>query len=385
MTPKDIQNKLDQCLKHIQEEGIANLPQVIHDLDYLMNQRREEEKQLTLGEQYLNSSDFFETTQNYYLELLKQYIKVFYQVDLKVEDDPDIMLAGIAGYIPDLDLLKVSATGFSLGGRNKTSSMQAIFHETRHKFQHDAYKARTPEEALEYPGNMILLAKEAAYLDSKDETFYRTNYPLLYTETDADEFGFMAVRILLENLIRRYKHDGKQLSMEDEIMLRKLQKMMIEDSVLDEQRFYENNRFTARVRREAMGIDPPTGEFVNGDEKEDRLIAVDKYFKTHPELIMEYPIFNLVMGKDYDEIIRDRARLMKEKPEQAERLYQCIMASDPMLYIEDCIREVKEYPLQRFLEKHPKLAEYYPEELKTLAAKTDHPMIKQLIASTNQL
>ena len=75
MTAKDIQNKLDQCLNHIQTEGLKNLPQVIHDLDYLMNQRHEDEKELTLGEQFLNSSDFYETTQTYYLELIKQYTK----------------------------------------------------------------------------------------------------------------------------------------------------------------------------------------------------------------------------------------------------------------------------------------------------------------------
>ena len=336
-------------------------------------------------QQYLNSSDFYDTTQAYYLELIKHYIKDFYQIELKVEDDPNIMFLGIAGYLPDLDVLKVSSMAFALGGRNKTSSMQSVFHETRHKMQHDGYRAKDVEEAFQHPENMILLAKEDAYIDSQDEEFYKTNYPLLYTETDADEFGFMAVRILLENLIRRYKHQGKQLSMEDEILLRKLQKMMIEDSVKDEERFYETNRFATKIRREAMGMDPPTGEFKIGDEQQDRLIAVDQYMKTHPELVMEYPILNLVMGKDYDEIIRDRAEYMEKEPEKASRLYQCIIASDPMLYIEDCIREVKEYQLQKFLEKHPKLVESYPEELKALANKTDHPMIKQLLASVNQL
>ncbi len=385
MTPEIIQNKLDTCLKHIQKDGLKNLPQVIHDLDYLMNQRIEEERKLSLGQQYMHGSDFYEATQNYYLELLKQYMREFYQMNLQVVEDPNIALAGIAGYDHITDTLKVSINGFLSGGRNKTSSMQTIFHESRHKMQHDSYRAKDIEEALQYPENMIILAKEEAFITGQPEAFYKTNYKDLYVETDADEFGFVAVRILLENLIRRYKHQGNELSMEDEITLRKLQKIMIEDSSKEEQDFFEANRFTTRARREAMGIDPPTGEFEIDGEKQDRLIAVDKHIKSHPELVMEYPLLNLVMNKDYDEIMRDRAALIEERPEQIDRLYQCIIKTDPMLYIEDCVRNVKEYELQGFLKKHPTLKEHYPEELKRLAEKTNHPAIKQLIASINQL
>ena len=385
MTPEIIQNRLDTCLKHIQEDGLKNLPQVIHDLDYLMNQRIEEERKLSLGQQYMHGSDFYEATQNYYLELLKQYMREFHQMNLQVVEDPNIALAGIAGYDSITDTLRVSASGFLLGGRSKTSSMQTVFHEARHKMQHDSYKAKTYEEAFEYPENMIILAKEEAFITGHSEEFYKTNYENLYIETDADEFGFVAVRILLENLIRRYKHQGNELSMEDEITLRKLQKIMIEDSSKDEQRLYDANRFTTRTRREAMGMDPPTGEFEIDGEKQDRLIAVDQYIKSHPELVMEYPLLNLVMNKDYDEIMKEKASFIESRPDQAERLFQCIINTDPMLYLEDCIRNGKEYELQVFLKKHPTLKEHYPEELKRLAEKTDHPAIKQLIASINQL
>ena len=385
MTIQAIQDKMDQCLSDMKTEGIHNLPQLIKDLDYLMNHRLDEEKQLTLGQQLSCGADFYEQTQTYYLELLKQYLKEFLQVEIKVEEDPNIALIGIAGYSPEEDAIKVSPTSLLLGGRNKTSSMQSIFHETRHKIQRDAYKKDNIDEVLDYPENMILLAKEFAFLGGQDDDCYKTNYPLLYTETDADEFGFMCVRSLLGNLLIHYKEEGNTLSTEDEISLRKLQKQMIEDSSKDEQRFFDTGRYSTKIRREAMGLNPPSGEFEIAGEKIDRLIAVDQYIKTHPEVTLEFPILKLIEGKDYDEIIRDRTAAMEKEPEKAVKLYQCVIQSDPMLYLEDCINEGRDYQLNQFLEKHPTLLISYPEELKKLAEKTNYPLLKQLIATQTTL
>ena len=382
MTIESIQQNIEKCLKHIRENS-GNLPQIIKDLDYLMNQRKKDILQLTPEQQLSVGAKFFEQTVAYYLELLKKYAKDFYHITLRIEDDSMIALAGVAGYDSESDTLKVSTSGFLMGKNHKTAPLETILHEIRHKNQHDAYQKKEIKEILEYPENMILLAKENAFLKGQGTKFYQTNYEKLYTEIDADDFSFVGVRILLEDLLRQYKEQGKELTPEEEIALRKLQKIMITESAESEKE--NRNRQNTRTRREAMGIDPPSGEYIIKGETQDRLIAMDLYIKNNPELVLEYPILTLIMNKDYEGIIKDRTKAMEINPERAEKLYRCIIQSDPILYIEDCIRNGQEYPLQKFLKEHPTLPEYYPQELKRLAEKTNHPMIIQLLATKNTL
>ena len=407
MTKEEINKRLDQCLTNIKEQDIvSNFPQLLKDLDYILNKYPEDENSLPLVEQFNYGVEFYEKVMDFYLEFVKKYMKSCYGKEIEFVKDNQIALAGCAGYDAKEDIIHVDSFGFLLGGNEKTSMLQTILHESRHKLQNDAYHEKEIDSFLQYPENMILLLKENIFERDHQEDnrkFYRENYNDMYYEIDADLYGNWAVRNIIQELFKQYVKFAKEhqikIPQELEPLLLKIQNDITTDSYKAEEKQREFRNRSVQVQREAVGLEKiSTVLQVNGEE-EDRLIAYDKHIKSHPELVMEYPILKLIMDGDkpkpYEQIIRERRELLdtyKDKriisnaipndttyEERIIRIYDCIILSDPILTIESLIADNEQEELQSFLLKHPTLVDNYLEELKEIAERTNNNIINQLV------
>ena len=340
---------------------------------------------------------------DFFLAFVKEYMKKMYDQDLKIVIDDQIGLLGCAGYDSNAQEIKVSSFGFAMGNNNKTAMLQTLFHEIRHKHQHEACEAKDIEAFLQYPEENFLLLKEMVYsLSQEDEvTFYKTNYHNLYTETDANYFGFYAVRNMLLNMLEEYLKYAQEhhieVSPDFKMKVLKLQKEMIEDSKAEEKDMSERDSFRTNIKDELLGIKVIESTYLEQGEEKDRLIENDRYIKTHPELQLKYPILQLIMDgerpKTYQEIMQQKKELLSKYQgvipnciptretyqRRIESLFQYIIQTDPMLYIEDLIREQRKDKLQEFLEKHPTLSKVYKKELQELYERTNEEMIKSIL------
>ena len=320
--------------------------------------------------------------------------------------DNQIALAGCAGYDPTNDVIHVDTMGFLIGGNNKTSMLQSVFHEVRHKLQNDSYHAKTIDDFLMYPENMIMLFKEDIFenLHREDNRrFYRDNYNDIFFEIDADSYGNWSVRNMISELLKKYveyaKENGIKIDSNLEDIIARVQSEIIKDSYEAEEKQREFRNHSTQVQRETLGLQDINSTIQINGEEQDRLIAYDQYIKSHPELVMEVPILSLIMDGDkpktYEQIIKERRELLEKYKDKREipnaipnkttyeeriiRIYDCIILSDPILRIEHYIAVDDQQELEEFLQKHPTLVDCYSKELKEIAERTGNNIINQLI------
>ena len=108
-------------------------------------------------------------------------------------------------------------------------------------------------------------------------------------------------------------------------------------------------------------------------QKVDKLIAIDKYIKSHPELQEESSIFRLIFDGDrpktYSEIINDKKNLLSSNvhvSREIEELYEFIIKSDPVLYLTHLVATDQKDILPQFLDEHDTIFSEYPEEIQEI-------------------
>ena len=120
-------------------------------------------------------------------------------------------------------------------------------------------------------------------------------------------------------------------------------------------------------------------------QKVDRLIAIDKYMKAHPEYQEEYPVLRLLFNgstpKTYEEIIADREMYKQNRPqeeqEHIDKMYSEIISLDPILALSHALATNDIYMLKVYLYHHPTILTEYADELQALRAK--YPALDQII------
>lgn len=400
MTKEDIIQRLNSCNACVNSENrIETFPELMHSLNYVFNELSEEEKALSPEEQLAYGAEFFDKKVDFYLGLVKRFLDYFYGMKINIVKDDNIKSAG---YNFDTKELKVSPIAFSLREKNITSVLEDIFHEVRHKMQVDSYHAKSIQEFCKHSPNSMILLKE--YLYEQTHKIEENNKRL--QEVDADIYGFWAVKNMIAELSREYLDyaEANKVIIPTDTMkeIINLQRQIKKTVSEDEKEVQSLGRLDPIIRQEALGREPSETLLRINNEDKDRLILYDKYIKENPDLQREYPILKLILlgqkPKDYKQIMKERAYLLDHftgfieraipKPTPYDlritKMYESIIKSDPMLYMEDLALMDRTVDLNSFIQKHPTLPEMYREDISLLAEKTNNEILKY-IAKENVL
>ena len=118
-------------------------------------------------------------------------------------------------------------------------------------------------------------------------------------------------------------------------------------------------------------------------EKKDSLIVVDKFIKTHQEIIEVVPILQILWKEDKIKTYED---LMTEKKQcNNSIIFDYIIKSDPMLQLSEYIEENNIEKIRFFLMKHPQILDEYKDDIiDFLEKKEASNEIKELFHLTKQ-
>lgn len=404
MTREDIIRKLDSCNACVSSENrIETFPELMDSLNYVFNELQEEEKALSPEDQLAYGAEFFDKKVDFYLGLVKRFLDYFYGMKLNIIKDDNIAFSKSAGYNFETKELKVSPLAFSLREKNVTSVLEDIFHEVRRKMQMDSYHSKSLQEFFKHSPNSMILLKEYLYEQAhqeEDRKFFYENRNKMLQEVDADIYGFWAVKNMIAELSREYLDyvEANHLVIPTNTMqeIIGLQRQIKSTVAEDEKEVQAAGRLNPFIKEEALGRVPANTLLEVNGELKDRLILYDKYIKENPKLQSEYPILKLILvgdnPKSYKQTMKEKNYLLDRftgfiekaipKPTPYEvrinKMYECIVKSDPMLYVEDLALMERTQELNEFLQAHPTLPEMYPKELQELAEKTDNALLKYI-------
>lgn len=385
MTVKDIVNKQDLAIQNLNQENfIENFPNILNDIQYIYYGIKSDRSQLSEIDDFLNGLTITEKSIEYSALLVKQYIKLKYNIDLKIEKNDTYDLSMVSGgYSNKEDVIKYSTMGISLGSNNTLSFIQTFLHEARHKIQHTSYNESDVSELLKFPPNMIILAKDYVFESSNPENnreFYIANYNNLYFEIDAEMFSIETLKNMLLDLFYQYEAYAKKnkIKISKKILLKvkEIVSNMSKDIEKIEEKTDEMDRVDPAITKETYGLSPIESTYNIHGEEIDRLVVVDKYIKNYPELQTKMPIFKLIFNGDnpktYEEIMKDKQTLLNNHKDLSyviEELYGCIIKSDPILYLTDLVMHEEKEAIIRFIDKHQTIFLDYPLEIQEIIEK----------------
>ena len=380
-----INNRLDQAIANLDKESMEEMfPLILDDLGYILINLKFEEDSLSPVEKFQNGADLTKKVTEYLAKLGTVYFKKVYGIDIKVIncDDYGLATAG-AGYSSKDGNIYYTDFGAILSKQTDLSFLHTTLHEGRHKMQHDQYKA---EDLLKFEPHMLRLLKENLLEDSLHENnrqFYQENYDRLFGENDAEIFARYEIFNLIRKLMTVYLEEAKQTEREvDEILMLKANHI---DFVIKTVLQKENFNINKDVERELFAGEMISDTYDKAGQKVDRLIAIDKYMKAHPEYQEEYPVLRLLFNgstpKTYEEIIADREMYKQNRPqeeqEHIDKMYSEIISLDPILALSHALATNDIYMLKVYLYHHPTILTEYADELQALRVK--YPVLDQII------
>lgn len=385
MQSQEIINKLDRMIELVKQENfIINFPEIVNSLEYIYYILAQERKEMTPQEQYLHGVDITGKVIQFFSELVKQYIHLKYNKSIVIKRE-DIYSLAVAngGYNSKSDEINYSIMGMMLGAINPTSYIHTFLHEARHKIQHDLCKEKQIIEILKYPPHMIILSKTKAYIESprnNNQEFYLTNYNNIHLEVDAENFSLSTINGMILDLFLSYLEysDNNQIEVNQQLKLKveKLYETIKSHTKEIEKLSNESGKIDPTTVDETYGRTPIESTYNVNGQTEDILISTDKYIKSNPEIQEEMPIFKLIFNgnkpKTYEEIINERKillQLFKEDEElsiKIEKLYHCIIISDPVLYLTDLVMHNEKEKIIQFIDKHPSIFLEYPVEIEQI-------------------
>lgn len=254
--------------------------------------------------------------------------------------------------------------------------MEVCFHENRHGMQFKAFETGDIEKLINYDWNSIIILKDmlAVRGNSMD---YHANHKNSLMEFDANAY---AVALSNEIMSEYFREHQDTLKYSD--MYRK---------IFDFEAINGKNPFEILVKKGLVD-----GEYRLRDRRHvDRAIMLDKNLKKciSPELVKQYPILNLIWKngkfKTYSELMEDKNNYLRtidaereitlrpatsyqEKTwkvgRAVENIYDAIIKSDPMLYLESLISEQQFEVLEvtKVFDLHPTLKQEYEKEIREL-------------------
>lgn len=247
---------------------------------------------------------------------------------------------------------------------NFANVMELCLHENRHAMQFKSFSIDKPDDILDFDPNSIFVLKD--YLVMKNGN-YKRNHINSLMEIDANLYARGMSRHLIAQYFSEHQEDLKNTEFAF--------KEGLTDNPFDELSEY--------------GL--ISGEYIlETGEKVERAIMMDKNLKSmiSPQLVEQYPMLNLIWKdgnfKTYSEIMEDKQALLQrisgkqsetlESPsyniesitekERVEKLYNAIIQSDPMLYLESLLsqKQIQYFKVKELFSIHPNLlSEYQPE------------------------
>lgn len=374
-----IKNRLDLAITNLNSDNIEVLfPLILDDLKYILVDYKKDSEKLTNVEEFTNSTDFREKITRYFALLATKYFKLIHNLDITIEntDDFSMAIAG-GGYNSADNKIYYSDFGVLLSSKSDLSFLHTCLHEGRHKIQHKSYEN---PNVFEVEPHMLRLLKETLLEDNTTENnrkFYMDNYSMFFSENDAEIFARSEINSFLQNLLTAYQTAiSKSSSKVDKMAIIKTE--------------YLKYVFRIILKKETFNIDDSiekslfdsnliTDSYIVDGEPKDRLIAMDKHLKSHPELQEKYPILRLLFNgntpKTYEEIIEDkninRQGKTKEEQRNIDRIYNEIIVLDPILYLTHLLEQNSSSEITDYLNTHPTIITMYPEEIQSLCEKYD--------------
>lgn len=248
---------------------------------------------------------------------------------------------------------------------NFANVMELCLHENRHAMQFKSFSIDNAEDMLNFDPNSIFILKD--YLVMQNEN-YRRNHINSLMEIDANLYA----RGMSKHLVTQYFSEHQEDLKNTDFAF----KEKITDNPFDELSEY--------------GL--ISGEYVlETGEKVDRAIMMDKYLRKmiSTQLVEQYPMLNLIWKdgnfKTYAEIMEDKQSLLQrisgkesetlESPsynienitekEKVEKLYNSIIRSDPMLYLESLLsqKQIQYFKVKELFSIHPTLLNEYQTQI----------------------
>ena len=369
-----INNRLDSAIANLDIESFDELfPLILNDLEYILVELSLDEEKLSPGDIYRNGVSIASKTQEYLAKLSTMYFKLLHNIDIEIINSNDYNLSiGGGGYNFDDGKIYYTYIGAMLSKNSDLSFLHTCLHEGRHKMQHEAYKT---EDILSFSPCFLRLLKEHLLENSLQENnrkFYLDNYHKLFTENDAELFASYELENFIPKLMDYYlkKSNKKESDIDDELMY-KISKL--------------NHLFNENLKKEKFNIDDEVasqiydspiikGKFKIKDEEKEKIIMMDKYIKSHPELQEKYPILRLLFNKDrpktHKETIADLMRLKEGKSyefkEKIDALYDEIIVTDPILLLNEMLLNEDVQSIEIFMNMYKELTIEYQEEIKEL-------------------
>ena len=399
MDAKIIINKINAAINNINKANfINNFPMILDDLNYIYFDLPNDTRKMSSVEQFTHGSEIEIKLMEYFAKLAKTYMRVIRNMKVQIEcSDEYSMSIANAGYDSTADVIKYSTFGMILGKQNQSSYLQTYLHEGRHKKQHDIYNSTELEKIINFDGNGILLLKEDIYEmfhQGNNRKFYQDNYDLLYRENDAEVFSIEELKSFIMNMYVQYAAyaSNNDIKIDDELIEKaiKVNAKIQQDGLQLEEDQQRRGRINSQTIEELSGTKPITSVYIEEDITVDKMIALDKTIKAHPELQMQNPILKLLFNgnvpKTYEEIIRDRQSLIMnhlEDSSKIKKLYNDIINSDPMLYLTELVLNNNIEKIADFILEHPTLFDEYPNEIQYISTLTNNEEIYILLSNDN--
>lgn len=266
-------------------------------------------------------------------------------------------------------------------GKSFSSIEEMVFHENRHSQQFKSFDASSITEALKFDPNSLLILKDYLVMINNGKDFYQRNHFKSIMENDADLYASSLISVMINNYFPEQKSD------------------------LDIIKQHQNKDLFDNPFEELEEYGLLFGEYSLDDgTKIDRAIMLDKNLKKiiSPQLVQQYPILSLIYSngkmKTYEELMIEKEKslsqindekintfespnynsMTKSKKQQIEDLYEVIIRTDPMLYLEDLLSK-KVLPIQEVVEvfkNHPDLYTQYNKEIDELFERKYHTIDK---------
>lgn len=249
---------------------------------------------------------------------------------------------------------------------NYANVMELCFHENRHAIQHKSFESHELVDLLQYDSNSIFILKD--YIALSGNGIYQQNHGNSLMEIDANLYARALSSQLINSKFQEHCTD------------------------LDSTDFAIKEDMTGNPFEELDKTGIIGGQYVLKNGKTvDRGIMMDKNLKSMitPELVTQYPILNLIWQnrkfKSYSEIITDRTLLLQQCSSKKSyrdssdnyeennisdfdkigRIYDSIIRSDPMLYLEDLLsrKQIQESKVISLFTQHPTLMQEYTADI----------------------
>lgn len=331
-------------------------PIMIEDLSYLYGEFENDWASLSPQEQVEYGYEINSSIIEYWIELLKIYIKETYRRKIKISFDEILSIGGCAAYDEEKDLILISVIGLMIQQRNMMSFIQPILHEFRHQLQHEFYKEKEIEKILLYPSYFLLIEKHYVYRKNRmTDQEYLENYTNYYPEVDAEEFSVNELSKIIPTLYQKYLQEGGSNKLDEKVY--EIQKVIEEEQEEIKDYLRILKRIDTKISKELYDLNDIHSTFILEGNEVDSLSVINQYMNLSPRLQKEYPILRLLWNEDkpktYQEIMEDRNLLLESIPDksisvlgrettthqQIKYFYKTIIKSDKAIQLEERKRQ----------------------------------------------